>query len=257
MARCSIDESELRQIEEFLASLPEEMNEKDLNVLQKVVQVLTSPQRMKMIRSMETQLQQTEHILSKIVDDSYQGLLASIQSYSHIVGRVQNNKAQVKSLKQQIQQSTELLNQNVTHMSAKWKLASQYGEMVQLLDCISWLKTVPGSLEKYFPDITRAMRDAQMQLGSHLVIDSPQTQQRMATEKEDSRKFYLHASLLLLSSAIILNSDSPRVLEGELPVLQYNSRTIDTGATNTPALSRIPAVAPLRSYLLNIHEVRE
>ena len=49
----SIDPEELKQIDEFLNTLPKEMLQSDLNVLQKVVQVLTHSQRNKEIGQME------------------------------------------------------------------------------------------------------------------------------------------------------------------------------------------------------------
>lgn len=256
-----IDEAEIKQIEEFLKSIPDEFHDKDLNVLKKVVKVITSQSRQKDIRNMEHQLQQVEHILFKIVDESYQELLSSIQAYSNIVEKVQNNKSQVNVLQDQIKSTTNLLNQNVSHI-AKWNLASQYREMVQILDSIAWLKTVPPLMEIYIPDLKQSILLLSQSSANSFHLPSSnlilQKHHHNANEINNYHysKAYLHASLLLLSAQIILKSSSPKVREGELPIIQCKEKTIKLSEHgNLSPLSQIPAVAPLRTYILSIYEV--
>ena len=254
--RQGIDPEEIRQIEKFLDSIPEEMHQKDLNVLQRVVEILTSKSRNQQIHSMQQQLQKVEHILGKIVDDSYQPLLDSIHSYSHIVDKVQLNKAQVSTLHSELKASKTKLKQDVSHLASQWRLAKQYREMHQLLDCISWLKTVPSTLECYFPNLEQTLQQSTVSLLQGLHNNNVISTNENILESKSSVRAYLHSSFLIISAAMLLKSKEPIIQNGKMPILTSNLRTLDKQTISSdPPLEYIPALKGLSSFCIQLYEV--
>ena len=261
----NISKQEEQVIEELIREIPAEFQNNDMNVLQKVFQILATEDeedKLYKITDMEQKLDKIEHILSKVLEVSYHPLFNSIQSYSQIVSKVQENNKYIRYLQDKTLESKELLNQKVVHLSTKYSLLSQYSEMGKLLDCIIWLKSIPNKLEEWIDEFHTLTKEPvkndeklnKMQEKNSFFQNQPIyfAQKR----KEKVKKNYFRSSLLLSAAGHILYSNNPQIEDQNFLGISIKSRKIQIDENNeNPPLFQIPALIPLRKYLISAKNV--
>src|SRR3990167_2361430 len=261
----NISKQEEQVIEELIREIPAEFQNNDMNVLQKVFQILATEDeedKLYKITDMEQKLDKIEHILSKVLEVSYHPLFNSIQSYSQIVSKVQENNKYIRYLQDKTLESKELLNQKVVHLSTKYSLLSQYSEMGKLLDCIIWLKSIPNKLEEWIDEFHTLTKEPvkndeklnKMQEKNSFFKNQPIyfAQKR----KEKVKKNYFRSSLLLSAAGHILYSNNPQIEDQNFLGISIKSRKIQIDENNeNPPLFQIPALIPLRKYLISAKNV--
>jgi hypothetical protein len=247
-----------------LKSIPKQYQDKNFNSMQHVAQTLTASDRNRKIQEMESMLHKVDHLLARVVDESYQGLAGSIQAYSHIVGKVQNSKKQVRALRNHFVSTKEHLDMKVSHLSTKWGLVLQYQQMRDMLEAISYLKSIPNKVEQFvereqIQKISADLNSSAM-ANDFSYSDADSTSQIQPTSRADDtkKKNYLHAATLIAAAAAILQLPYPKI-DPENPLADnWTHRSLkQIDDRSKSPLAQIPGLVPLRNYLLNLAKVQQ
>ena len=277
-----LTEEEFDEINRLLKTIPKEFFDPNFNVLKKVVEIQSSPTRIKDVQQIEERLRTIEHALFKIVDVYYSGFHLSTKSHSLILEKLQQNKKKVKLLKQNFTACKQLIDQNYLHLSTIWKLSNQYEEIISLIDCIIWLKSVPIQLEKYLGKTNYRLIDEDTQnsnknnSNNNNINNSNNNNSSINNKEKDKiraekkakkqlkistqQKYYLHSAVLLSSAAILLTSPYPKLnTNNDQFIVNLSREEIKRSYQQSSVVNpfeKIPATSSLRSSLLSRRNVR-
>lgn len=143
------DDLEIKDIPNVLKKIPNTFHSTQFAPRPVVLDIMRNSNVQKELHSLEDHCKVMDSAMSSVVNSYYQGFNKSIRSYSQILGYITDSQHKVDSLKVDLEKAKALLICRNQDLKIMWKKVLEYHYMLQILEKIEDLETVPQRLAGY------------------------------------------------------------------------------------------------------------
>ncbi|KAF2075037.1 hypothetical protein CYY_003647 [Polysphondylium violaceum] len=141
-----IDENKITKV---LSHIPEQYHKTSFQARRTALDYMRSTNRRELLNQIENWLDEVNDVTDDIVNVYFQGFNKSIHNYSRILEYMGESHSNAISMSKEVEEINKLIYFNNLGIERLWRRNLEYHYMIEILEKMEELKTVPELLDKY------------------------------------------------------------------------------------------------------------